>query len=1519
MAKYGLPDKQGLYDPRLEHDACGVGFVARINGNKTHDVVRMGLNVLVNLTHRGAAGADPLTGDGAGILIQLPDAFLRAQTAKLPDPIDLPPVGDYGVGMIFLPKDTDLMNSCQRLVEKMTAEEGQIFLGWRSVPINRQARIGYTAKGSEPVIRQAFVGVRNRPDDADPMWLERKLYIIRRRVENAVLGYGQDEINSFYISSFSCRTMVYKGMFLADQVRAYYPDLSDSTLVSAFAMVHQRYSTNTFPTWGLAHPFRMICHNGEINTLRGNINWMRAREAALSSGLFGEDIKKLFPLVPEGLSDSACFDRALEFLVISGRSLPHAMMMMIPEAWENHQHMDENRKAFYQYHGALMEPWDGPAAVAFTDGRYIGATLDRNGLRPARYVVTKGGLCIMASEAGTIPMPPEEEVKQGRLQPGRMFVIDLQEGRIIDDAEIKDSMTRRQPYLQWLNDNLKKIQNLPDGGPEPQETTPLALRQKTFGYTEEDLSLLLTPMALEGQEPVGSMGNDAALAVLSDRPVLLFNYFKQLFAQVTNPAIDPIREELVMSLFTQLGPVGNILEETPQHVARIWLSQPILTNAELEKIRAIDKDGLRARTFSTLFPVHEGTEGMKNAISRLCEEVSNALDDGVSLLILSDRGIGPDHAPIPSLLAVSSVHHHMIHAGTRGAASIIMETGEAREVMHFALLVGYGAGAINPYLAFESITELSKRGLMPANKTIETLHAYYIKSVGKGMLKIFSKMGISTLRSYCGAQIFEAIGLNRRFLERHFTGTHSRLDGVGLTHIATESLQRHKRAFSGNVVSLNDLDVGGEYKFRHDGERHMWTPDTVSKLQQATRNDDYNLYKEFSALINNQDRKHCTLRGLFVLKDADMPLALSEVEPASAIVKRFVTGAMSFGSISKEAHETLAIAMNRLGGMSNTGEGGEDPTRFKPRPNGDLARSAIKQVAAGRFGVSSHYLANADEMQIKICQGAKPGEGGQLPGHKVTETIARIRNTTPGVMLISPPPHHDIYSIEDLAQLIFDLKNVNPRARVSVKLVSEVGVGTVAAGVAKGHADMILISGGDGGTGASPLSSIKHAGAPWELGLAETQQTLVMNDLRGRVRLQTDGQLRTGRDVVVAALLGAEEFGFATAPLVVSGCIMMRKCHLDTCPVGVATQELELRKKFTGQPQHLVNYFYFVANEAREIMARMGFRTIDEMIGQSDHLLVNEAVSHWKAAGLDFSELLLKPDAPSSVAIRCVQKQDHGIDKVLDHTLMELAQRVFDNLSTENLQTIELRLPIKNTDRTVGAMLGGEISRLFGESGLPKDTIKFHFDGVAGQSFGAFNVPGVSLYLYGAANDYVGKGMSGGRIVIRPHPKSQLVAEENIIAGNTLLYGATGGRVFIRGMAGERFAVRNSGGLSVVEGVGDHGCEYMTGGMVVVLGPTGRNFAAGMSGGIAYVLDERQQFASLCNQSMVALLPVDQEEDSVSLKGMIQDHARYTDSSVAARLLADWEHAVTRFVKVMPHDYQRVLAETKKREQAVNG
>lgn len=1509
----GFPKKQGLYDPRFEHDACGVGFVANINGRKSHDIIQKGLTVLENLTHRGGVGADPLTGDGAGILIQMPDRFFRSEAKQLG--YTLPEEGDYGVGMIFFPKDTGLRNSCVRLVEQMISEEGQLLLGWREVPVSVEARIGYTAKGTEPVIRQVIVGVRNRPEDADDLWLERRLFVIRRRIENAVLGYGVDETASFHISSFSTRTLLYKGLFVAEQVGQYYPDLSNPEMMTAFSMVHQRYSTNTFPTWDLAQPFRMICHNGEINTLRGNINWMKAREAALSSPLFGNDIRKLFPIVPEGISDSASFDRAVEFLVVSGRSLPHAMMMMIPEAWENHQHMDEDRKGFYEYHASIMEPWDGPAAVAFTDGRFIGATLDRNGLRPARYQVTKSGLCVMASEAGTLTFPPEETLFNGRLRPGRMFVIDLKEGRIIDDEEIKAGIVGAKPYNQWVREGLMPLETLPDGPSHAmtEESSPLNARQKTFGYTEEDLNVILVPMAIEGQEPTGSMGNDASLPVLSGRSVLVFDYFKQLFAQVTNPPIDPIREELVMSLRMQLGPVGNLLEETPGHVERISLQQPILTDRELARIRSIDRKGLKAQTFSTLFPVAQGPGGMKVALTALFEQVAQSLDRGVNLIILSDRGTNAEMVSIPILLAVSSVHHKLIRSGVRNRASLIAETGEAREVNHFALLAGYGAGAVNPYLAFESLSEMKQRGYLPDDLTEEEACKNYVKAVNKGMLKVFSKMGISTLFSYCGAQIFEAIGLSHQLVERYFTGTVSRIEGINLEGIARESLARHDNAFGHGLTNLYSLDVGGNYKVRHGGEKHMWTAETVSKLQHACQQNDYGLYQQFAELINNQSERLCTLRGLFRLKKGRKPVSLDEVEPASEIVKRFVTGAMSFGSISKEAHETLAIAMNRLGGQSNTGEGGEDPERFKPRPNGDLARSAIKQVASGRFGVSSHYLVNSNEMQIKIAQGAKPGEGGQLPGHKVNDTIARTRNTTPGVTLISPPPHHDIYSIEDLAQLIFDLKNVNPSGRVSVKLVSEVGVGTVAAGVSKAHADMILVSGGDGGTGASPISSIKHAGAPWELGLSETQQTLVLNDLRGRVRLQTDGQMRTGRDVVVAALLGAEEYGFATAPLVVEGCVIMRKCHLGTCPVGVATQDLGLRKKFTGRPQHVVNYFYFIANDVRQIMAEMGFRTIDEMIGRVDCINTNHAIKHWKARGLDFSAILTRPDVPSNVAVRRVQAQDHAIEDVLDHKLVDLAERAF-----KTKQPIEIRLPILNTDRSVGAMLGGVISKQFGAGGLPDDTIQIHFEGVAGQSFGAFNVRGVSLHIRGSANDYVGKGMSGGRIVIMPHPQNSFVPEENIIVGNTLLYGATGGEAYFQGLAGERFAVRNSGAVAVVEGLGDHGCEYMTGGIVVVLGPTGRNFAAGMSGGYAYVLDRDGRFDSLCNRAMVDLQKVEDKKDRVELHDLILRHKEYTGSGVAAAILETWETSVGQFVKVIPFEYQRILKEMKQQE-VVNG
>jgi glutamate synthase (NADPH/NADH) large chain len=1510
MIQTGIPEKQGLYDPGFQRDACGVAFVADIKGRRSHQIVRMALQSLENLAHRGAVGADPLTGDGAGILIQIPDAFFREQCRSLRAP--LPASGDYGVGMLFLPKEHALQNSCMRLVEEVVAEEGQVLLGWREVPVNRAARFGYIAKASEPVVKQVFIGVRNRPQSADDNWFERRLYVIRRRVENAALGYASKELQSFHIVSLSTRTLVYKGMFLAEHVSSYYTDLADPGMVSALAMVHQRYSTNTFPTWDLAHPFRMICHNGEINTLRGNLNWMRARQAALSSPLFGDDLRKVFPVIPEGFSDSASFDRALEFLVLSGRSLPHAMMMLIPEAWENHRSMDPDRRAFYHYHATMMEAWDGPAAMAFTDGRVIGATLDRNGLRPARYQITRDGICIMASEAGTITTPVDEIVHNGRLQPGRMFMIDLEQGRIIDDGEIKASIVGRQPYARWIEEGMIHLEQCSDQAAPTPEPESVRVRQRIFGYTEEDISVLLPPMALTGEEATGSMGNDAALPVLSDQPALLFNYFRQLFAQVTNPPIDPIREDMVMSLSNELGPVRNLLAETPEHVRRIYLPQPILQGADLARIRAVHRHGLKAQTFSTLFNVQGGVKGIELRLRELFDEIVHAItDDYCNIVILSDRGAHAGQAPIPVLLAASGVHHHLIRGGLRNFASLVVETGEAREVAHMALLIGYGISAINPYLAFETLTEMVTRDMIGEGKlTVDKAHANYVKAINKGLLKVFSKMGISTLRSYCGAQIFEAIGIHKSVIDRYFTGTVSRIGGIDLEVITEETLRRHQQAYAGNVVHMDGLAVGGEYKFRHGGINHMWRPQSIATLQQAARTRNYATYKEFSRTINEQERALCTLRGLFRLKPSRAPVPLDAVEPAAEIVKRFVTGAMSFGSISKEAHETLAVAMNRLGGRSNTGEGGEDPARYRPTANGDLARSAVKQVASARFGVSSHYLVNADEIQIKIAQGAKPGEGGQLPGYKVNEVIARTRNTTPGVTLISPPPHHDIYSIEDLAQLIFDLKNVNPQARISVKLVSAVGVGTIASGVAKGHADMILISGGDGGTGASPLSSIKHTGGPWELGLAETQQTLVLHDLRGRVRLQADGQIRTGRDVVIAALLGAEEFGFATAPLVVEGCIMMRKCHLGTCPVGIATQDLSLRRKFSGKPQHIVNYFFFVANEVRELMAELGFRTMDEMVGRVDCIEVQEAVDHWKARGLDFSAILYRPDVPSNVATRYMQPQDHGIADVFDRKLLELVERVF-----KTREPIEIRLPIYNTDRTVGAMLGGEISRRFGVNGLPEDTVQCHFKGVAGQSFGAFNVRGVSLYLEGAANDYVGKGMSGGRIVVRPPLKATFRAEENILIGNTVLYGATGGEAYFRGMAGERFAVRNSGAMAVVEGVGDHGCEYMTGGLVVVLGRTGRNFAAGMSGGTAFVFDPDGEFPACCNPAMVRLTPIDDPEDFLLLRRLLDHHYTYTESAVAERILADWDQTRHQFVQVMPIEYQRVLEEMKQRQQ----
>jgi len=1502
MSNPGFPHKQGLYDPRFEHDACGLGLVANITGKKSHRIIEQGVEILINLTHRGASGSDPLTGDGAGILLQIPDAFLRKVTAA--EGIELPPAGRYGVGVVFSPLATT-GERCAQLVEQVVIEEGQNFLGWRQVPTDN-AHIGFSAKEVEPRIRQCFIGAA---DGLDQDAFERKLYVIRKWIEKVARDSGVAEKRAFYIPSMSSRTLVYKGLLLADQLPRYYPDLSDPDMASAIALVHQRYSTNTFPTWDLAHPFRYVAHNGEINTLRGNLNWMRARQSLLKSDLFGEDLPKLFPLINEEGSDSMCFDQALEFLVMGGRSLPHAMMMLIPEAWAHNPLMDEERRAFYEYHAAMMEPWDGPAAMAFTDGRVIGATLDRNGLRPARFLVTDDDMIVLSSETGVLDIAPERIVKKWRLQPGKILIIDTVQGRIIDDEEIKHEIATQQPYATWVKENRVDLAELPEPARiyQPDHDT-LRIRQRAFGYTREEVRQIILPMAVGGQEPVGSMGNDNPLAVLSDRPVPLFHYFKQVFAQVTNPPIDPIREELVMSLITAIGPKRNLLGESPAHARRIKIEQPILSNGDLEKIRQIDHPHFSTRTLPTVFPVAEGADGMERALERLCQEAAAAIDQGINFLVLSDRNTGPDHVPIPSLLALAAVHHHLIREGTRTRTGLIVESGEPREVHHFACLIGYGAGAVNPYLAFETLRDLVEERLIPEEIDFELAKHKYIKALGKGLLKVLSKMGISTIQSYCGAQIFEAVGLNSKVIDRYFTGTTSRIEGIGLHEIAVDALRRHAVGYGDQAMTGEFLDLGGEYQFRIDGERHGWNPETITLLQKSTRENSYATYKQFSEAVNEQSRKLRTLRGLFELK-GQHPIPLDEVEPATEIVKRFCTGAMSFGSISKEAHETLAIAMNRLGGRSNTGEGGEDPERFKRRPNGDLARSAIKQVASGRFGVTTEYLVNADELQIKIAQGAKPGEGGQLPGHKVSEIIAKVRHATPGVTLISPPPHHDIYSIEDLAQLIYDLKNVNPQAKVSVKLVAETGVGTVAAGVSKGHADLILISGHDGGTGASPLSSIKHAGLPWEIGLADAQQTLVMNDLRGRTVLQTDGQMRTGRDVVIAALLGAEEFGFATAPLIVEGCIMMRKCHLNTCPAGIATQNPELRARFTGTPDHVVNYFFFVAEEVRELMAKMGFRTMNEMIGRVDMIGVRKAIDHWKAKGLDFSALLYKPDVPARIATHCVQQQDHGLENALDHKLLELAEYALDSQ-----KKVALQLPIRNIHRTVGAILAGEIARRYGAASLPKGTIEAKFVGSAGQSFGAFCVPGLCLTLEGDANDYLGKGMSGGRIVVYPPRESTFDPAENIVVGNTLLYGATGGRVFIQGVAGERFAVRNSGCLAVVEGVGDHGCEYMTGGIVAVLGRTGRNFAAGMSGGVAYVLDIDGKFAQRCNTGMVALEEVVDSADIANLKEIVEEHYNFTASSRARMILDAWDEWLPRFVKVMPEEYRRVLEERRRRE-----
>ncbi len=1491
--------KQGLYDPRYEHDACGMGFIVNLNGEKSHDIIRKGIEILINLTHRGACGCDPETGDGAGITIEIPHEFFSRECSRLGFSLSEP--GTYGVGMMFLPVEPKQRLICEGIVERVAKEEGLSVLGWRDTPVHADA-IGRTARATQPYIEQVFLrGGAHLTQDQ----LERKLYVVRRRAEAEVLETELSEKEFFYVPSMSSRLIVYKGLLLAPQIDDFYKELRDPETRSSLSMVHQRFSTNTFPTWQLAHPYRYVCHNGEINTVRGNVNWMNARESTLKSDLFGDDISKVFPVIRPDLSDTGSLDSAVEFLTLGGRSLPHVMAMLIPEAWDADSTMPQEKRDFYEYHASLMEPWDGPAAVAFTDGKWIGATLDRNGLRPARYLVTKDGQLIIASETGVLPIKPENVSYKGRLQPGKMLLVNLEEHRIVPDEEIKHQLATQQPYGQWLRRNQITIDALPDPslvhGFEPETVLQ---RQRAFGYTEEDLRILIAPMAEKGEEPIGSMGTDTPLACLSDQPQPLFNYFKQMFAQVTNPAIDPIREELVMSLTSYIGTERNILEETALHCHTLKLDHPILTNFDLERLRRVNWGDFLATTLPTLYDPAGGAQALEDALDQLCMRASLAIRDGQRLLILSDRGIDKDNAPIPSLLALTAVHNHLVRERKRTQVALIIESGEPREVMHFALLTGYGASAINPYLAIETLEDMAQKGLLAVDFPAALKN--YKKAINKGLLKVFSKMGISTLQSYRGAQIFEAIGLNHELVDRYFTGTASRIEGVGLDVLAREAQTKHAHAFRPTTESETELEVGGSYQYRVKGEYHLLNPLTVSKLQHAVHQgtgEGYSTFQEYAALIDQQNKDLCTLRGLMEFREPERPVKLDEVEPASEIVKRFATGAMSFGSISKEAHETLAIAMNRIGGRSNTGEGGEDEERFKRDANGDWRRSSIKQVASGRFGVTTNYLVNADDLQIKISQGAKPGEGGQLPGHKVDEVIAKVRYSVPGVGLISPPPHHDIYSIEDLAQLIYDLKNVNPKARISVKLVSESGVGTVAAGVAKAHADVVLIAGHDGGTGASPLTSLKHAGTPWELGLAETQQVLVLNDLRSRITVQTDGKLQTGRDVAIAALLGAEEFGFSTAPLVAMGCIMMRKCHLNTCPVGIATQDPVLRKKFQGKPEHVINYFFFVAEQVRELMARLGFRRMDEMIGRSDMLDMRPGIDHWKAKGLDYSQLLYHPEAPSRVGRRCMIGQDHGLDQALDAKLIDHARPAIDNGIP-----VEISLPIRNVHRTVGAMLSGEIARKYGSAGLEPGTIHCKFSGSAGQSLGAFLARGVTLELEGDANDYVGKGLSGGKIIVYPPKASTFKPEQNILVGNVVLYGATSGEAFFNGRAGERFAVRNSGATAVVEGLGDHGCEYMTRGLVICLADTGKNFAAGMSGGIAYVLDETGEFTKTrCNKASVDLEKVDIPEDVESLRYWIARHAEETGSARANWILDNFNELMPKFVKVFPHEYKRVL------------
>ncbi len=1497
--RLGLPPKQGLYDPANEHDACGVGFVVDIKGRKSHRILEQAIEVLRNLDHRGACGCEVNTGDGAGVLLQIPHRFLQAVAQR--DGFTLPAPGEYGSGLIFLPRNASKRRKLEERFEQIVQSEGQSVLGWRTVPTENKS-LGETARASEPFVRQVIIG-RN-PALTDELAFERKLFVIRKRAYSEIRTSTIDGADFWYVPSLSCKTIVYKGMLLTEQLGTYFCDLTDPAMETALAMVHSRFSTNTFPSWDRAHPYRYVAHNGEINTLRGNINWMHAREALFESELFGEDVSKIPPIVNPNGSDSAMFDNVLELLVLAGRSLPHAIMMMIPEPWSKNAQMEDAKRAFYQYHASLMEPWDGPASITFTDGRKIGAILDRNGLRPSRYYVTTDGLVIMASEAGVLEIPAEKILHKGRLQPGRMFLVDTEEGRIVEDEEIKQQVVNERPYRQWLNEHLVHLDNLPAAPevPVPDHDT-LLQRQIAFGYTFEDQRIIMTPMARDGVEAIGSMGNDTPLAALSGKPRLLFDYFKQLFAQVTNPPIDCIREELITASEVWLGSEGNLLEPQPADCRRLELNAPVLTNEEFAKVRRLDLPGLRVGVLSSLFRVARGEKGLIGAVEELWANARRLIEsESINVLILSDRGVNREYAAIPSLLAVSSLHHYLVREGLRTRVSLVIETGEAREVHHFSLLIGYGASAVNPYLAFETLDGMIRDGLL-ANIDHKTACKNFAKAATKGIVKVMSKMGVSAVQSYHGAQLFEAVGLRQDLVDQHFTWTASRIGGIGMEVVAREALLRHQAAFPERQLPGQALPPGGQYQWRADGEHHLFNPESIHRLQKAVRTGNFAIYKSYARLIDDQSTKLCTLRGLLEFKHGKA-IPLSAVEPAESIMRRFKTGAMSYGSISKEAHETLAIAMNRIGGMSNTGEGGEDPERFTPMANGDSKSSAIKQVASGRFGVTSSYLVNAKELQIKMAQGAKPGEGGQLPGSKVYPWVAKTRHTTAGVGLISPPPHHDIYSIEDLAELIHDLKNANRAARISVKLVAEVGVGTIAAGVAKAHADVVLISGYDGGTGASPQTSITHAGLPWELGLAETHQTLVLNNLRSRIAVETDGQLKTGRDVAIAALLGAEEFGFATAPLVSVGCIMMRVCHLNTCPVGVATQDPKLREKFTGTPEHVVNFMRFIAEDLRELMAQMGFRSIDEMVGRVDRLEPKKAIDHWKAKGFDFSNILYQPDLGPEVGRYCQEKQDHGLDKSLDvTTLLGLCKPAI-----EKGEPVRATLPLRNVNRVVGTITGSEITKKWGAKGLPEDTIRITFNGSAGQSFGAFMPPGMTFVIEGDANDYCGKGLSGGKIIVRPPAKSGFVAAENIIVGNVALYGATAGEAYLNGMAGERFAVRNSGVDTVVEAVGDHACEYMTGGHVVVLGPTGRNFGAGMSGGIAYVLDENGSFPANINMQMVEVEALADPAEIARVRKLVEQHLHWTDSARARQVLEDWEAMVKRFVKVIPKDFKRMLA-----------